>query len=143
MMRRTFQGFSMPLVTVKFGKDTDNQQVIALLTQIGKDLKKLMTDLETANLAITRIKTATDEQGVVLQQEATTLQTISDEFDTLISKLTPGTTITPELLASLQAQADQAEAVSTSIKAQAAFSTAIASKGATNPVPVPVPPPTS
>ena len=139
----------MPIVSVKFGQDKEMQAILQILTELtakvtqqGKDIKSIMTDLELANQAIARIKTATDEQGTVLTQEATTLQTISDELDKFLAGVTPGTTITPELLASLQSQADAAEAVSTSLKAQAAFSTAIASKGATNPVPVAVPPPT-
>jgi hypothetical protein len=108
---------------------------------ILKGEKRIMAALDDALAALQKIDDATTKQAAVLQAEGDTLQTISDEIDTLIKNA--GTSVPPELLSKLQAQADKVQGVSDSIDKQAAFSKEIAAKGVTNPVPVPVPTPTA
>lgn len=95
---------------------------------------------EAIEAALVKIDAATTEQGQVLAAQGATLQTISDEIDSLIQSAQNGT-ITPAQLARLQTLADAASTVSANLKAQAVFSTAIAAKGASTPVPGPVPQP--
>lgn len=103
--------------------------------------ENIMAALDDALAALKKIDDATTKQAAVIQAEADSLQTISNEIDTLIANA--GTTVPPGVLSALQAQADKAQAISDSLDAQAAFSAAIAAKGAQNPVPVPVPPPSA
>lgn len=95
------------------------------LDSILKGEKVIMAQLDDALAALKKIDDATT-------QEAGSLQQVSDNLDTLIAKI--GTTVPPDVLAGLQAQADR-------VQASADFAKALASKGAPNPVPVPVPPP--
>lgn len=101
---------------------------------------QIMANQAEIDAALVKIDTATTQQGVVLAEQGVTLQTISDEIDALILAAQNGS-VTPAQLARLQALADSAAAVSTNLTAQAAFSKAIAAKGASNPVPLPVPTP--
>lgn len=131
-------------VFVVLNNDNQDFQKTVLESLTGlKDLgAQIMAKIDDATAALKAINDATNQQAQVLGQEATSLQTISDNIDALIVQA-QGSTITPELLAGLQAQADAAAAVSTSLQAHADFAAAIASKGAVTPVPVPVPEPTS
>ena len=110
------------------------------LSSIQERLDRIMAALDDALAAIKKIDDATTRQSIVLQSIADSEQKTSDELDVLIGKLSPGTTITPELIASLKATAERAQAVSDALDAQAAFSAALAAKGSTDPVPLPVPP---
>ena len=118
-----------------------SQHILNVVDEINQRTKKIMAAIDDANAAIARIDAATTAQGVVLASEATTLQTISTEMDALIAQVAAGG-VPPALVSAIQAQADKVEAVSATIQKNADFSTAIASKGVTNPVPVPVPTPT-
>lgn len=109
-----------------------------LLRAILAQGKKIMSTQDDAIAAIAKIATETTKQGTVLAAESTTLQTISDNTDALI-KQGAANGFTPDLVAQLQAQADATAAISDTIQQHADFATAIASKGAANPVPVPVP----
>ena len=100
-----------------------------------------MAALDDANAAIAAIDAATTKQGTVLAAEADTLQKISDEMDAIIA----APNVPADMVAKLQSLATTAQAVSDSLDAQAAFSTAIASKGSAGPrcrFPVPPPSPT-
>lgn len=105
-----------------------------------QEKQQMLTDQQALDL-LTKIDTATTAQAQVLATESTTLQTISDEIDALISKAT-ASGVSDVVAAALQAQADKVAAISDSIQKQSDFSAAIATKGADNPVPVPVPPAT-
>ena len=111
-----------------------------VLQTILQHTEKLMSQLDDANAALAAINAATTQQGVTLAAEGTSLQTISDNLDALIVQL--GTNVPPAVLAGLTAAASSTQALSDSMTAQAAFATAVASKGVATPVPLPVPPPT-
>jgi hypothetical protein len=111
------------------------------LADVNSKLEKIMASQVELQTALDKIDAASTKQGATLQVEADTLQTISTEWDTLLATVASGT-ITDAQLAQAQKLADMAQSVSDSLDAQAAFSTALASKGANNPVPVPVPEPT-
>lgn len=113
------------------------QEIICRLDRIERKDNQIMSALDDLKTAISDIDKATTEQGDVLTQEATTLQTISDE----VKALAQANGVPADVVASAQALATRAAAVSASLKAQAEFSKQIATDAA-NPVPQPVPDPT-
>ena len=97
-----------------------------------------MAKQDDLQAAFDAIKAATDRQGVVLTDEAASLQKISDGIAALITAAKNGT-LTDAEVASAQALATATSAIGDSMVAQAAFAKSIASSLAV-PVPVPVPP---
>jgi len=115
------------------------QVVIQKLNEVLQNQGAIMSLQEDLAAALLAIKTATDEQGVVLAKDSITLQEISDDFDAFIAAAGQPGGITPELLTAAQQSADRAQQISVAMKAHSDFATSIAAKGTTDPVPLPVP----
>lgn len=109
-----------------------------LQTIITKENKLQMTADEAVKI-ITDTKNLTDAQGLALAAEGDTLQKISDKFDELVANGT-----VPQAVAdALSPLFTGVKAVSDTIDAHAALSTAILAKGVpTPPVPPVTPDPT-
>jgi hypothetical protein len=128
--------------------EAQHLQLVALIGDVRADLQlviskenQIMATQVEIDAALGKIDAATTQQGTVLTAQAASLQKISDEMDGLIAAGASGG-LTAAQFTRLQTLADSAQTVATNLTAQAAVSTAIASKGASNPVPVPVPVPT-
>ncbi len=127
------------------GGDVPHAEILSLLAEIMAQLgdvqsqgESIMATVQELTDAIAKIDAATTKQGQALQIIADDEQKTSDTLDALIVKL--GTSVPPEVVAQVQALADRAQTVSDHLDAQAAFSTALAAKGAATPVPTPPPP---
>lgn len=108
---------------------------------IEQKLDVIMSALDDANAALSKINDATNKQAAALSADGDLLQKVSDEMDAFIAQAQAGT-LTPDLIANMQARADAVQAVSDSLDAHSAALAAIAAKGAANPVPVTPPPAT-
>ena len=109
-----------------------------LEARLNKRLDKIMATEQDVVAALQKIDAATTKIAANVQGEANTIQTISDEIDALISKLS-NAGVSQALLDEATALAEKTQAASDALDAQVPVLQAIATKGANNPVPVPVP----
>ncbi len=122
-----------------YDQGEETQRQLALLKKDLAAFRELfMATVQELTDALAKIDAATTKQGAALQTIADDEQKVSDTLDALIVKL--GNSVPPEVVAQVQALADRAQLVSDHLDAQAAFSTALAAKGAATPVPTPPPP---
>jgi methyl-accepting chemotaxis protein len=114
------------------------KEILHALAGISRKLDSLMATEAEVQAALAKIDAATTKIGANVQTSADTIQTISDEMDALVLAL-KNDDVSPELAAQASALADRAQAVSDSLDRLPPILTAIAAKGAKDPVPVPVP----
>lgn len=118
----------------------ENRQMLnafgSVLQQIIQKENQLIVTTDEAVKIIQATKDLTDKQGVALQSEGDTLQKISDKFDELVAN----GTVPAELADALSPLFKGVQAVSDTIDAHAALSTAILSKGTPTPDVPPVTP---
>lgn len=117
-------------------------EITAKLDQLLKGQAKIMKNEQEALDLMAKIDAATTKQGESLAAEGLLLQKISDNIDALIVEVGQSGGVSDDLIARLQAEADKSGEIADKLAEQAAFSSAVASKGVENPIPVPVPEPT-
>lgn len=133
--------------------DTQGAEILRRLTRMEKTLLEVkLTDAEVKavldKVDVTTTKIGTNLTAVAAAQaaEASTVQTISDEIDTLVknqaaSGISDATAAQLTAIADrLQTSSDNSDAITAAINAQVPVLTAIAEKGAAT-VPDPPPPP--
>lgn len=102
--------------------------------------EQIMAGQEEALAALRKIDEATTAAGVAQAEMADSLQETSDDVDELLRQAANGT-LTPAMIADMQAKADNVSTIAAKLREHADFSKAIASKSPAQPVPVPVPDP--
>jgi DNA repair exonuclease SbcCD ATPase subunit len=121
----------------KFQEQLD--RIEGTLDKILENERNIMANEQQMQDALNKIDQATTRAGQNLQTLSTTTQKISDEVDQFISKLQDAN-VPQNLIDQATGLADRLQTVSDGLDQHATFLSAIASKGASNPVPVPVPP---